>query len=263
MTLTPQGDDGFTSSWKPVYDELVRAPRSVAEAVSMCLIFQEAQKIRTPKIYVSTAITSAGFKRDRNLPFDEVVSFNNRTASLALDHLNATNAPGIYADEVMVPTELGKVPNWADTHYLAFYFSWLNGLSVDGAAWLEGRLEDAVLTPIITAANARDRANSERWPFYQQYVEILLSTLAMAVARRGGQTGDPCQALVQLIDTSESLGCRAEEMYADVRGIDRLAVTYAEDLPEPLGPLIRRLEELKASVGVARRTVQLVPVKLR
>lgn len=35
-----------------------------------------------------------------------------------------------------MPTELGKVPDWHDSHYLLFYFSWLAGLTTSGASWL-------------------------------------------------------------------------------------------------------------------------------
>jgi hypothetical protein len=255
--------DRFVSVFKPVYDRLIQAPRSVSEAVSMCHAVQDQFRLSTPRVYVSTAITSAGFKRDASLSIGEAIALNNESAALVLAQLAATDSPGIFVEEVMVPTELGKVPSWGDTDYLAFYFSWLSGLSVEGTAWLEGRLDDAVLAPVVSAANDRGRCNAERWPYYQKFVEVLLTTVATVSARRRGRTREASSVLLQLIDTSGSLGCRAEEMYAEVRGIDRIGITLGDALTEPLATRVARLRELDAAVGVARRQVQQIPVALR
>jgi hypothetical protein len=253
----------FTSAFKPVYDRLVQAPRTISEAVAMCHSAEDQLHLSTPKVYVSTAITSAGFRREKSLLFEEAIARNNQTASLILGSLASTGSPDINAESVMAPTELGRVPAWGDTDYLAFYFTWLSGISVDGAAWLEGRLADAVLAPIIAATNRREQSNDERWPFYQKFVEVLLTTVASAAARRGGRSREASSILLQLVDTSESLGCRAEQMYAEVRGIDRVSVTLGDGLAEPLATHIQELRAMRAELGVTRRPVQQVPVALR
>lgn len=42
-------------------------------------------------------------------------------------------------------------------------------------------------------------------------------------------------------------------MYADARALDRISLTYAADLPDPLGADLAELERLEAKVGVPRR----------
>lgn len=69
--------------------------------------------------------------------------------------------------------------------------------------------------------------------------------------------------MLQLIDVEFSLGCQAEQMYADARGLDRLAFTAAADLPDPIGSDLAELGRLGAMIGRSRMPVELVPVLLR
>jgi hypothetical protein len=69
----------------------------------------------------------------------------------------------------------------------------------------------------------RGKSNDDRWPSYRTFVEVLLAKLALAGARPDAMQDDGCQLLLQLVDVEYSLGCRAEQIYAEARGLDRLA----------------------------------------
>lgn len=256
-------DDPFVSTFKPMFDDLVKAAITPAAAVQRAIEFQEAHRLRTPAIYVSTAITSAGYKRDETLPTHEVIRLNNEAAQVILTSLHAGSAPGVHPDELMVPTELGSVPGWRDSHYLIFYFCWLSGLSAEATAWVEGRMADAVLAKALSIADNRDLGNAERWPFSEIVVDTLLTHLAVAAARRRGKVGDASTTLLQLVDVGESLGCRAEDLFAEVNGLDLLTFTFADNLTGAVADHVKRLTEIKAKLGTPRRPVELVPLILR
>ncbi|MDP9224402.1 MAG: hypothetical protein M3P18_11230 [Actinomycetota bacterium] len=257
------GSPQFVSAFQPLYDSIVQAAPTVPDAIALTAAFEDARQLDVPRVYVSTAITSAGYKRDPTLDLGEVIRCNNAAAAHIMSSLVKHDAPQIRSADVMLPTELGKVPGWRDSDYLLYYFSWLAGLTPIGTAWLEGRMADSVYAPIRAIADDRERPNDERWPQYRAFAELMLTNLAVAESRADGKRAAGADILLQLIDTQESLGCRAEELYADVRGLDRLSVTFAAPLPDPLGPVVARLRELNASVGRDRKQVELVPVVLR
>ena len=264
MKLTPTTPQPtFISMFKPLYDSIVQGGPSVADAVGEAVAFEDEHELMVPRLYVSTAITSAGYKRDTSLDLSDVISRNNTAAGLVMWALVEREAPHIDPTEVMLPTELGTVPGWCDSDYLLFCFAWLSGLSASGSEWLMAQLSDPVYEPIVALANDRRQPNEVRWPHYRVFAEVALAKLALAESRKGGKRADGAEFLLQLIDTQESLGCRAEEIYADVRGLDRLSPTFAADLGGPLGAAVRQLSDLGASVGRERRPVELVPVLLR
>lgn len=252
----------FETIYKPAYDCIVQSGPSVPDAVALVLEIQRHSTHETPALYASTAITSAGFKRDVALEFGEVVRLNNLTSALIMNDLARDGAADVSPANVMLPTELGKVPGWSDSDYLLFYFCWLAGLDDDGAKLVADQMLDPVRAGIVAAANDRTLTNEQRWPSYRVMVEILLTNIAIAEAT-GGRTHRGARTLVQLVDTKESLGCRAEQMYADARGLDCVAVTLDDSVSEQLRELRERLEALGAEVGVPRRPAQLVPLHLR
>lgn len=253
----------FLSVFKPVLDRIVGAAPTVAGAVSLCIEFEDAHDLSVPGVYVSTAITSAGYRRDETLDLEEVIRRNNTAAALIMAALVEHDAPQIRSTDVMLPTELGKVGSWRDSDYLLFYFAWAAGLSVEGVGWLETRMADPVYAQIIASADDRTVSNPERWPYYRLMVELMLTNLALAESRQGAKRSEGSGRLLQLVDTAESLGCRAEELYADVRGLDRLSVTFARDLQGAVGEEVTRLRGYQATVGSTRKPVQLVPALLR
>ena len=253
----------FVSAFKSLYDDMVGGEPTVTDAVEKALVFQAREGLVAPRVYLSTAITSGGFFRDKDLSLPQVIERNGKAAELIVSALSENRAPAVSAKSVMLPTELGKVPGWKDSHYIAFYFCWLSGLSRSGTAWVEKELEDEVHRSTLEAANDRTRPNEERWPAYRTFVEILVAKLAIAEARPGAVHSKGCECLMQLIDVDYSLGCRAEQIYADARSLDRLAPTFAPDLGGDLGSEIAALKSLQAKVGVDRKSVELTPVQLR
>jgi hypothetical protein len=259
-------DLDFASAFKPLYDDLVNSEvtaLTVSDAVEKALAFQGREDLVVPRIYFSTAITSGGFFRDKSLSLPEVIARNGRTAQLVVSALVEYRAPSVSPKDMMLPTELGKVPGWADSHYLLFYFCWLSGLSRSGTAWVENELKDPVYRPILEIANDRGKSNDDRWPSYRTFVEVLLAKLALAEARPDAMQDDGCQLLLQLVDVEYSLGCRAEQIYAEARGLDRLAPTFSPDVASALGQEIAALKGLGSTVGAERKPVELVPVQLR
>ena len=250
----------FRSAFGSLYDAIVTKRPSAADAVAVASAFEEQRDLEVPNVYVSTAITSAGYKRDRTLDEREVITRNGRAAEQVMTALEAYSAPRIRPATVMVPTELGWVKPWLDSDYLIFYFSWLSGLSAEGARWVAAQLAEPVYEPILRVTDDRSRSNEERWPSYRVFTEILLANLALAEARPGGKRSDGATVLLQLIDVDESLGCRAERLYAEARGLDRHAPTFAEDLTGPLGEEVGVLRGLGAEVGAQRQPVELVPL---
>jgi hypothetical protein len=55
------------SAWKPAYDDIVATGPPPHVAVAEILEYGDQRKIPTPRFYVSTAITSAGWRRDPEL----------------------------------------------------------------------------------------------------------------------------------------------------------------------------------------------------
>jgi hypothetical protein len=87
--------EAFQSTLKALYDDLVRSGPPVPEAVARAIAFEDEHELATPRVYASTAITSAGHKRNPDLPFGEVVAANGRTAGLLVSALRDYNAPHI------------------------------------------------------------------------------------------------------------------------------------------------------------------------
>ena len=253
----------YVSAFRPLYDDLVRRPPTVSEAVARAIAYEDERNLAVPRVYVSMAITSAGWRRDHSLPLDEAIARNGRLAAYVLAGLARHAAPRTHPTEVMLPTELGKVRGWADSDYLLFCFAWLGGLSASATRWLESQLSEPIYAPIRRAADDRSRSNDERWPHYRLLAEALLTNLALAEARPDGKRADGSQFLLQLVDTGQSLGCRAETIYADVRTLDRLSPTFADDLSGPLGEELNAVRSVGARVGVARKPVEIVPVLVR
>ncbi len=111
----------FTSEFKPLYGELEQPGITVSAAVQKAVEFEKARILSVPRIYVSTAITSSGYIRDKSLSPGEVIAANNRSATMLMTELAEYKAPHLAEDDVMLPTELGHVPEWADSTYILLY----------------------------------------------------------------------------------------------------------------------------------------------
>lgn len=255
------------SVWKPVFDLIVEKGPPPHQAVVWTLEFQERHGYRAPRFYVSTAISSAGWRRhpDYRDPerISEAIARNNRSASLVLGELVTDTASFVTEESMMVPTDLGKVPEWKDTHYLLFYFSWLAGLNGAGAERFTRSFEEDQYTDILSSTNNRKLTNEQRWPWYQLFAEIALTKLRLVESLPNTRTGEEADVLLQLIDVDESLGCRAERLFADARELDIIIPTFGDRLASGLKADVENLRDLGASVGAARTEIELIPIKLR
>lgn len=271
--VPPAGDDSgtadgptppppFRSSFLGLYTEIVTISPSVPGAIARVVAYEDQNDLATPRVYVSTAITSGGYRRNNSLSLNEVISRNNHAALLIADELQANKAPHVTPYEVMLPVELGKVQGWKDTDYLLFYFAWLGGLTETGAAWLVEKLDEEAYREIRETADDRSKSNEERWPNYEIFADAAITQLAVAATRRGGKRSEGADLLLQLIDFETSLGCRAEQLFADARGLDRLAPTFGTGVRDALDTELKALEALDATVGARRNAAELIPLSL-
>ena len=261
----------FVTRFQPLYASLTDLDQgpTVSRALEMVEEFEKAEKLKVPKVYVSTSITSGGYARDPNLSREQVIAANNRVGGLIAGSLSENESPVLESTNSMLPTELGHVKGWLDSDYILFYFCWLAGLSASGAAWVERQLKEPVYEETLRLANRTKRddgsriPNEERWPYYKVFVEVTLANLSLAEALPDGNRAEGSKLMLQLVDVERSLGCQAERMFAEARRLDLLAPTFAPDLASPLAEEVAALLKLEAKVGVARRPVELVPVRLR
>jgi hypothetical protein len=257
----------WTSDFAEGFDAIVASGPTAAEAVVKMIAYENAKGLRTPDFYISTAISSAGHRREPELRLPagipEAIRRNNITGSLILREL--VEAPGslLEAGNVMAPTELGKVPGWSDLDYLGFYFAWMSGLSEEGAVWYFEQLRDPSYAEVFAPAADRTLTNPERWPAYRAFTEIAIAKVDQARSNPSRVRSTGCRVLVQLVDVAESLGCRAETLFAEIEGLDVIAPSFGPDVAPELAADIARLAELEAAVGVARRPAELVATVLR
>ena len=256
----------WTSDFAEGFDALVSTGPTAAEAVIKMISYENERGLRTPEFYISTAISSAGHRREPELRpptgIPEAIRRNNITGSLILRELVESStllAPG----NVMAPTELGKVEGWSDLDYLGFYFAWMSGLSEEGAVWYFDQLRDPSYAEVFAPAADRTLSNPERWPAYRAFTEIAIAKVDQARTSADRVRSPGCRVLVQLVDVDESLGCRAETLFAEIQGLDVIAPSFGPDVAPELAADIARLAELEAAVGVPRHPAQLVATVLR
>jgi hypothetical protein len=256
----------WASIRKPAYDAIVAQAPTPAGAVQLMIDFETGHGLTTPLVYVSTAITSGGFRRDPRYSdpatLGQAVLMNDAACARLLAVIAGEPAPFITVDNVMVPTELGTVPQWRDSHYLEFYFAWCAGLTGAAAEAYSQALASPELASIRTGADARDRTNAERWPAYAQFAKA--ATVEAALARRllGSAARPPSRYLLQLIDVGYSLGCQAETIMARGLGWEILTIAAGSTLTGAARTDVRALRALGATVGTPSRPIEIVPVDL-
>jgi hypothetical protein len=259
----------YQSPHAPIFAGLVAAGRAISEALDYVRTEERRREVASPEVYVSTAISSGGYKRDASLTnIRDVITANNRTAGLLVGSL-ATSPGVITGTDCMLPTEIGSMTfasgrSWADTDYLEFYFAYAAGLSVAATEKMENSFATPDYASLLGLANDRNRTNDERWPAYRAFTEVTLAKV-QGLLRIGGAEYEPFPVMLQLVDVEISLGCRAEELYASYFGLDLVMPAIARDRlahDDPLGPDLDTLSELGAVVGVAASAVMPVAHKL-
>jgi hypothetical protein len=253
--------------WKPAFDDIVETGASPDRAVEVMLDYGSANKMATPTFYVSTAITSAGWRRHPDFEAPEkipqAIEHNNRTTSTILGNLVENPEAIVSADSLMAPTDLGKVPGWGDTDYLIFYFAWAGGLTASGASRFASSFDQREYEPILLAANDRQANNDSRWPSYRVFTEIAITKLLLTETYPTSRAGEGASTLLQVIDVEASLGCRAERLFADARGLDVIIPTLDSDLFVDPESDFATLSRLGVTVGAPRNKFELIPIALR
>jgi hypothetical protein len=249
----------WSSDWKAAYDALVSIGPSPADAIGLMVDFQGEHGLETPLIYVSTAITSGGFRRDPALSGSEsipsAVARNNAACALLVEALGNQPLALLAPTNAMVPTELGKVPNWSDTHYIEFYFGWCGGLDKSAAMSYGLALAAPEIASIRAEADARERTNDERWPAYSQFAKAAcVEVLAARPQRTSGSLGRS-KYLLQLIDTGYSLGCQAETTMAQILGLEIITVAIG-DMSGAVGDMVTQLRLIGSSVGIPVQPIE-------
>ena len=232
----------------------------------MMIDYGDKHALVRPLIYVSTAITSAGFSRDPNLQGpDNLRTVIERNGQVCIDlvaALASSPSPIVLPANAMVPTELGNVPGWTDTNYIEFYFGWCLGLDKATATEYSRMLAAPVYASIRLQADARGIPNEQRWPAYQAFAEAATSLVAELDAKGRTAEHDACRYLLQLVDVSESLGCRAETLMAQSLGLDILTVVVTEGSDGSVFSQVTALRSLGATVGADSAPVQIVALSV-
>ena len=256
----------WTSTRKPAYDSIVAQAPAPAEAVQIMIDFEVGHGLTTPLVYVSTAITSGGFRRDPRYSDPAAVRraivMNDATCARLMAVIADRAAPFVTVDNVMVPTELGAVPEWSDSQYLEFYFAWCAGLTGQAAEAYSRALASPELASIRAEADARERTNADRWPAYAQFAKA--ATVEAALARRmlGADARPSSRYLLQLVDVGYSLGCQAETVMARGLGWEILTIAVGSTLTGAALTDVQALQVLSATVGAASQPIEIVPVDL-
>jgi hypothetical protein len=228
--------------------------------------FEAAHSLTTPLVYVSTAITSGGFQRDPSYTAAaaarQAIDKNNAVCARLMAVIAGQREPFITADKVMVPTELGAVPEWSDSQYLEFYVAWCAGLTAPAAEAFTRALAGAELAGIRAEADDRGRTNAERWPAYAQFAKA--ATVEAALIRRalGDDARPASRHLLQLVDTGYSLGCQAETIIARGLGWEILTIAVGGTLSGAALADVQALRALNATVGAVSQPIEIIPVDL-
>lgn len=210
-------------------------------------------------LYVSTAITSGGAALDPTLSPPEVVARNTAIAEQLTDQIIADH--DFDPRDVLLSTDLPYVKGWKQSDYLTFWLLCTDGVPVDVCeeiAGLLGTYADHI------GMDRKDLTYDEKWARYAIFVDEFFD---LARRYRLHNRNDyykqvaGIQQLVQLVDPQRSLGCRAEKLYAQRRGMQVLAF---ELNGEALNPALRRnvgeLAAMGANIGrPPARATRLLP----
>ncbi len=139
----------------------------------------------------------------------------------------------------------------------------MSGLSEEGAVWYFEQLRDPSYTEVFAPAADRTLTNPERWPAYRAFTEIAIAKVDQARSNPSRVRSTGCRVLVQLVDVAESLGCRAETLFAEIEGLDVIAPSFGPDVAPDLAADIARLADLEAAVGVPRHPARVATVLRR
>lgn len=184
--------------------------------------------------YCSTALTNMGHQRNpKNNPEDTIAK---NTASARKMMLELTEAAAISPRDAILPADLGYIPAWKQSDYMGLWLCVIAGVDLDlrvanrGAGQFEQRVARALEMSEVSLEVMNDRGQpaEERAPEYFKFA----GAYAAAVS---GMDREPHSAhrLINLWDTSESLGCRTERLFAHTQNVPAYDVAVAGPGPSP------------------------------
>lgn len=172
--------------------------------------------LQPPAIYISTTITSGGYRRYVDLPVGVAIESNSRLARQIVDE--GLLAYGLSPELVVLPSELGKVPGWKQTDYLQFWMYVIRALDPDAAHALQNewfRNEETDLPTIgeqMENAPTYDERRMAYIAFVKQYWMLLKQEETASYLTPRWQA----PAVIPGLDNIVSLGCSAEYYFAQM-----------------------------------------------
>lgn len=169
-----------------------------------------------PTIYLSMAITSGGFARDSELEIGEVIERNSEFGTLARQALLHQH-PELSEEDIVLPSDLGKVAGWSQSDYLLFWFHTITGLTADQARLISNNMASSLHYPGFTD---KTLDKDQKWLDYQQFTDDYVRHLRSLISTEG-RSLEPnnIQAMLMILDGDMSLGGRAEERLCRAIGI--------------------------------------------
>lgn len=187
-----------------------------------------------PCIYLSMAITSGGFSRNSNLRFDEAMEMNadfgTQTAQLIADELSALD---ITQQDIVLPSDLGKVESWGQAEYLTFWAHVICGLDPVEAKQLDAYMRRYHVEnhPGFIASGA---STNEKWQANKFLVDTFvesLETLHLAEGQGGAKLPKNMQAVVLILDAIKSLGVNTERYLCHRLGLGEYSIVLNSHSP--------------------------------
>ncbi len=169
-----------------------------------------------PTIYLSMAITSGGYARDKQLGIGEVIGKNSSYGDIAKRALLYQHPMFTEAD-IILPSEVGKMKGWSQSDYLLFWFHVMMGVEKDDAAVISEKITPTLALPGFTDSSLD---HDVRWGHYKQLASEYRKLLIERAQEKGGRLEpNNVQAMLMILDGEMSLGGRSEELVCRSLGI--------------------------------------------
>lgn len=200
------------SPYEPIFKSIEIVPDcSTAEAYEM---YNVSLKIGSldPSIYLSMAITSGGYARDGAVSAFEAIKMNGDYVSMVADVISKQYQPHIGLDDIVVPSDLGKVPGWGQADYLLFWAHVITGLDVAEAKKLDAAVQETGVTK-LSGFFDKNISREDRWNDYKKLIDIytdLFQEMGLGKGAAGAELPNNMQAVLLALDAQESLGVNAE-----------------------------------------------------
>ncbi len=170
--------------------------------------------------YLSTTITTGGYTRFDGVDKGEAIQRNNAVArDLAEQGLVAYGAP---RNEILLPSELGKVPGWSQADYLSFWLYVVRAVHPEQAIELEQEWLNSGNPEYLFLAEEMESGptHGAREAAYIEYVQWYKGLQTTAEGKKLLEPYWQPPAVVPMLDNDYSLGCRAEYYFSNYGVLD-------------------------------------------